>query len=199
MANRLKNILALHESCALAQSILFELAFVAPAFLFRQASIEQQTPTSLPRSQTTTRAILRRHIVLPPTETLFYDGHCGLCHSAVKFVLKHDRTGTAFYFAPLQGRTFREKILEDRRAGLPDSIVVLTARGTLLTRSDAFLHICRRLGGGWRMLAAILSIVPRGLRDAVYNFIARIRYRIFGRRDELCPIVPTELRARFLE
>jgi predicted DCC family thiol-disulfide oxidoreductase YuxK len=140
-----------------------------------------------------------RNTVPPPTEIVFYDGHCGLCHRAVKFVLKHDRTGAAFHFAPLQGVTFREKIPEDRRAELPDSMVALTADGTLLTRSDAFLHICSRLGGGWRMLAAILSIVPRALRNAIYNFVARIRYRVFGRRDELCPIVPAELRARFLD
>ena len=67
----------------------------------------------------------------------------------------------------------------------------------LLARSDAFLHILRRLGGGWKILAAVLSVVPRGLRDAAYDFIARVRYRIFGKRDELCPIVPPDLRARF--
>ena len=54
-----------------------------------------------------------------------------------------------------------------------------------------------RLGGGWKVLAGVFSVVPRGLRDAAYDFIARIRYRIFGKRDELCPIVPPDLRARF--
>jgi len=76
-------------------------------------------------------------------------------------------------------------------------VAVLTRDGELLVRSAAFLHIFRRLGGGWRVLAAVLSVVPRGLRDLVYDFIARIRYRVFGRRDDLCPIVPAELRARF--
>jgi predicted DCC family thiol-disulfide oxidoreductase YuxK len=47
------------------------------------------------------------------------------------------------------------------------------------------------------VLAALLSVVPRGLRDFVYDFIARIRYRVFGKREDLCPIVPAELRARF--
>jgi predicted DCC family thiol-disulfide oxidoreductase YuxK len=130
-------------------------------------------------------------------EFLFYDGHCGLCHRAVKFVLKHDRTGKAFRFAPLQGETFAARVLAERRAGLPDSIVVETAEGALLVRSSAFIHILRRHGGGWRILAAILAVIPRPLRDAAYDFIARIRYSIFGRRDEMCPIVPAELRARF--
>ncbi|MFZ3215603.1 MAG: DCC1-like thiol-disulfide oxidoreductase family protein [Candidatus Acidiferrales bacterium] len=130
-------------------------------------------------------------------EYLFYDGHCGLCHRAVKFVLKHDRSGAAFRFAALQGGTFRERVAAERRAGLPDSMVVLTSGGGLLVRSDAFLHILRQLGGGWRVLAAALRVIPRGLRDFVYNFVARIRYRVFGRPEDVCPIVPPELRARF--
>lgn len=138
--------------------------------------------------------------MLPPLtypEFLFYDGHCGLCHRAVKFVLKHDRTGKAFRFAPLQGETLAGRVPAELRAGLPDSIVVETGQGALLVRSSAFLHILRRLGGGWRILAAILGVIPRPVRDAAYDLIARIRYSIFGRRDDLCPIVPAELRARF--
>jgi predicted DCC family thiol-disulfide oxidoreductase YuxK len=128
---------------------------------------------------------------------LFYDGHCGLCHRAVKFVLKHDRTGEAFRFAPLQGDAFRALVPDAARGSLPDSIVVRTSDGALLVRSTAFIHILRRLGGGWRLWASVLAVIPRGLRDAAYDFVARVRYRIFGRRDELCPIVPAELRKRF--
>lgn len=138
---------------------------------------------------------------MPPAdstpEILFYDGHCGLCHRAVKFVLKHDKTGKAFRFAPLQGETFGALVPASERATLPDSVIVRTADGVLLVRSAAFIHILRRLGGGWRVLAAILAVVPRALRDAAYDFVARVRYRIFGRRDDVCPIVPAELRKRF--
>lgn len=133
----------------------------------------------------------------PTTELLFYDGHCGLCHRTVKFVVKRDGTGNAFRFAPLQGPTFEARVPAERRAGLPDSVVVLTNEGVLLARSDAFLHILRRLGGGWKALAGALAVIPRPVRDAAYDFIARIRYRVFGKRDELCPIVPPDLRARF--
>jgi predicted DCC family thiol-disulfide oxidoreductase YuxK len=132
-----------------------------------------------------------------PTEILFYDGHCGLCHRAVKFVLKHDRSGTAFRFAPLQGDTFQSRVSPEKRADLPDSVVVLTSDGNLLVRSNAFLHILRRLGGGWRILAGVVGVIPRPLRDAAYNVVARIRYRVFGTREDLCPIVPPALRARF--
>lgn len=131
------------------------------------------------------------------TEILFYDGHCGLCHRAVKFVLQHDRTGRAFRFAPLQGETFAKTVPAERRAGLPDSMVLQTLDGSLLVRSDAWLHILRRLGGGWKFLGAVISAIPRALRDAAYDFIAHIRFRVFGRPDDLCPIVPRELRDRF--
>lgn len=130
-------------------------------------------------------------------ELLFYDGHCGLCHRAVKFVLKHDRAGNLFRFAPLQGSTFQASVLPEQRAAVPDSVVVLTISGALLVRSDAFIHILRRIGGGWRFLAALIEVVPRPIRDLVYDFIARIRYRIFGKRDDMCPLIPPDLRVRF--
>ena len=131
------------------------------------------------------------------TETLFYDGHCALCHGTVKFVIKRDRGGTAFRFAPLQGETFQTLVPMEQRAGLPDSIVIRTADGALLARSDAIVRILERLGGGWKIFGSILAAIPRGLRDAVYDLVARVRYRVFGKRDELCPIVPPSLRQRF--
>ncbi|HEY0704740.1 MAG TPA: DCC1-like thiol-disulfide oxidoreductase family protein [Candidatus Acidoferrales bacterium] len=130
-------------------------------------------------------------------DMLFYDGHCGLCHRTVQFVLAEDRQGKAFRFAPLQGETFAKMVPPAAREKLPDSVVVLTSDGGLLTQSAAFLHILRRLGGGWRILANFLSVVPCGLRDFVYDFVARVRFRIFGRREDLCPVMPAELRARF--
>jgi predicted DCC family thiol-disulfide oxidoreductase YuxK len=133
----------------------------------------------------------------PEAEMLFYDGHCALCHGAVKFVLKRDHSGGAFRFAPLQGETFVARVQESARKNLPDSIVVLTDRGALLVRSDAFLHILTRLGGNWKRMASVLRLIPQALRDVVYNFVARVRYRVFGTRSDVCPIVPPELRSRF--
>jgi predicted DCC family thiol-disulfide oxidoreductase YuxK len=130
-------------------------------------------------------------------DMMFYDGYCGLCHRAVRFVLAEDREGKLFRFAPLQGAAFEKLVPAEQRTTLPDSVVVLTADGRLLVRSEAFLHILRRLGGWWKILAAIMNVVPRPVRDAVYDFVARVRFRIFGRRDEVCPVMPRELRARF--
>ena len=124
-------------------------------------------------------------------------GHCALCHRSVKFVLKHDRSGKLFRFAPLQGHTFQARVPAEKRAGLPDSVVVLTNEGALLVRSNAFLHVLRRLGGAWSIVAAVLGVIPRPLRDEVYDFIARVRYRVFGKREDWCPVISPELRARF--
>ena len=135
--------------------------------------------------------------VAQDSEYIFYDGHCGLCHRAVKFVLNHDGAGNTFRFAPLQGQTFLSRVTSKQISGLPDSFVVLTREGKLLMRSDASLYVMRRLSGGWKILANILGVIPRSLRDAAYDFVASIRYRVFGRQEDLCPVVPPNLRARF--
>ena len=55
----------------------------------------------------------------------------------------------------------------------------------------------KRLGGWWRVLATIGTVVPRPIRDAAYDLVARVRYRVFGRAKEACPILPPDLRSRF--
>ena len=130
-------------------------------------------------------------------ERLFYDGSCALCHWAVRFVLARDPEGRAFRFAPLDSDAFRGAVPEAVRASLPDSFVVETSDGRLLTRSTAVLHLLDRLGGPWRVLGRASRILPRALRDALYDFVARVRYRVFGREPEACPVIPKELRSRF--
>jgi len=131
-------------------------------------------------------------------ELLFYDGSCGLCHRAVRFVLWADPSGRAFRFAPLGGAAFEAAVPVGERGRLPDSLVVRTADGALLVRSAAVVHLLRRLGGGWRVLAAALAAVPRPLRDLGYDLVARVRFRLFARPPDACPRVPPGLRDRFL-
>jgi predicted DCC family thiol-disulfide oxidoreductase YuxK len=129
--------------------------------------------------------------------TVFYDGGCGLCHRAVRFAIAHDRDGSRFRFASLDSEGFRRRVPAAARAGLPDSIVALTPEGTLLVRSAAIIHILDRVGGLWKLLGRLLGIVPRRVRDAGYDGVARVRYRLFRRPDDACPVTPPELRARF--
>lgn len=130
-------------------------------------------------------------------DLLFYDGHCGLCHGTVRFLLAADREGARFDFAPLQGRTFQERVPEEKRRQLPDSLVFLTADGNLLVKSQAVLHILTSLGGGWRLLGAVGGLLPRAMRDGLYDVVARVRHRFFAKPADVCPVVPPALRGRF--
>jgi predicted DCC family thiol-disulfide oxidoreductase YuxK len=130
-------------------------------------------------------------------ETIFYDGHCGLCHRAVRFMLAEDQQ-QRFHFAPLDSEAFRAAVSEAQRAALPDSVMVKTANGELLTRSSAVLYLMKRLGGAWRALAMLVSLIPEPLRDAAYDFIAGIRHRLFRVPDAACPVIPRHLHERFL-
>jgi predicted DCC family thiol-disulfide oxidoreductase YuxK len=128
---------------------------------------------------------------------VFYDGACGLCHRTVRFAIARDRDGSRFRFAALGSEAFRRLVPEAARAGLPDSLVVLTAGGALLSRSAAVIHILERIGGPWRLQGKILALVPQGIRDLGYDGIARVRSHLFGRPTDACPVTPPELRARF--
>lgn len=137
---------------------------------------------------------------VPPggIDIVSYDGTCGLCHRLVVFLLRKDPDGSRFRFASLQGDSARSMLSAEERGSLPDSIVVRTGEGAVLARSTAVLHVLNRLGGGWRTLAAVARIVPRPLADAGYDAIARVRKRFFETPPAACPVVPANLRARFL-
>jgi len=130
---------------------------------------------------------------------LFYDGTCGLCHHAVRFVVAEDPRGAVFRFAPLQSDILAQRLDDARRRDLPDSLVVLTADGRVLTRSAAVVFILGALGGWWTIAARIGGLVPRAVADALYDVVARGRRRWFAAPAEACPVVATELRARFLD
>ena len=126
---------------------------------------------------------------------IFYDGTCGLCHRAVRFALARDADGSRFRFAPLDSEAFRQRVPD--AAGLPDSLVVRTPDGAVLVRSAGVIHILERAGGTWGLLAKALRVLPSRLRDAIYDDVAAVRYRLFRRPAELCPVTSPELRRRF--
>ena len=127
---------------------------------------------------------------------LLYDGVCALCNAAVTFVLKRDRSRST-RFAPLQGETAK-RFLEGHPGwrGI-DSMIWIDPSGGVSTRSAAAIAIARHVGGIWAALAALAAIVPAAIRDALYDQVARVRYRVFGRYDA-CPLPPPEDRSRFL-
>lgn len=130
-------------------------------------------------------------------EVLYYDGTCAMCHGFVRFLLAEERSGT-LRFAPLQSADFIARVPESVRASLPDSLVLRASDGTLYLRSDAVVRVMKCMGGVWSALATLLSLLPRPLRDLGYDAVGGMRYRIFGRASQACPLMPPHLRARVL-
>ena len=133
-----------------------------------------------------------------PQELVFFDGHCGLCHRTVRFLLARDRDGSLFRYGPLHGETFAARVPADVRGGLADSVVVLRSDGVLLQRASGIFHLLRRVGGLWGLVGTIGNWLPTGLTDWGYDRVAAVRHRLFKRPAETCPRVPEELRSRFL-
>ena len=148
---------------------------------------------------------------------IFFDGVCALCNAFVDFMISRD-TRARFRFAPLQGETYAERVVKaglegpatsasaSRSASAPfdtsggdgdwmRSLVLADADG-LHRKSDAALRVVQGLGGVWTMVGA-LRVVPRFMRDMAYDFLARNRYRWFGKRDACRMPSPAE-RERFL-
>ena len=130
---------------------------------------------------------------------ILFDGVCNLCNSAVRWVIKRDVEGR-FDFAALQSDAARRELEKamgvEEIDALPDSIVLVDSDG-VHTRSTAALRIARGVGSGWALLSLGI-VLPRPIRDAFYDLIARDRYRRFGRRDTCMRPTP-DVASRFLD
>ena len=127
---------------------------------------------------------------------ILFDGVCNLCNGAVQFIIKRDG-GDRFRFASLQSELGRE-LCRARHIDTSqvDSIILIDPGVAYYITSDAALEIARELRGyGW--MPWLLGWIPRGVRDAVYDLVARNRYRWFGKKDQ-CMIPTPELRKKFL-
>jgi predicted DCC family thiol-disulfide oxidoreductase YuxK len=127
---------------------------------------------------------------------VLFDGVCNLCNLSVAYIVRHDPKGR-FHFASLQSNAGRE--LQGEYGFDPDVVntIVLIERGRAHTKSDAALRIARRLKGPVRFWW-VARFVPRPVRDAIYDWIGRNRYRWFGKRDE-CMVPGPGVRERFLD
>jgi predicted DCC family thiol-disulfide oxidoreductase YuxK len=126
---------------------------------------------------------------------ILFDGVCNLCSGAVQFIVKRDPRGV-LQFASLQSQYARQK-LQDRGFD-PEALysIIVLYKGKILEKSDAVIEIAKHLSAPWRWFK-IFRIVPRALRDAIYNVIARNRYRWFGKKNQ-CMIPTPALKARFV-
>lgn len=126
---------------------------------------------------------------------ILFDGVCNLCNQSVQFVIRHDPR-SKFRFAALQS-DFGQKVLREHHIDTEKllSVVLVIGNRQVYDRSRAALEIARRLNGLWPLFY-VFVIVPPFIRNFVYDWIARNRYRWFGRTDE-CMIPTPELKSRF--
>ncbi|HWE75801.1 MAG TPA: DCC1-like thiol-disulfide oxidoreductase family protein [Stellaceae bacterium] len=132
----------------------------------------------------------------PDDRPLFiFDGVCVLCSSGVRWLAMRDRDGR-FRFATAQssvGRAIYAHYGIDM-----DETYLLLDEGQLYGKSDGYLRVAAILGGFWRAPGGLARIIPRALRDAAYDIVARHRYRWFG-KTEYCGLIPPELKERLLD
>lgn len=137
---------------------------------------------------------------------LLYDGTCGFCAASVQWVLRRDRQGILL-FAPLQGETARPILARHPELAGVDSVVWVDGNGKALeaqkplesvrVRSDAAIAVGLYLGGGYSVAARLATLVPRPIRDWVYDQIARHRHTIIP-GDPSCMLPTPAERGRFL-
>jgi predicted DCC family thiol-disulfide oxidoreductase YuxK len=126
--------------------------------------------------------------------TVIFDGVCNLCNSTVDFLIRHDRTGELL-FGSFQEEAGRRLLLQHGVVEPPETVYFIED-GKLYSESDAILRLCRYMNAPWRWLR-LSAFIPTSWRNAAYRFIARNRYRWFGKKDS-CRIPTAEERSRFL-
>jgi predicted DCC family thiol-disulfide oxidoreductase YuxK len=126
---------------------------------------------------------------------VLFDGVCNLCNGAVQFIIRHDKKNI-FMFASLQSEVGR-KILEQYNFPLDElNSFILIENNKAYTRSTGALRVAKKLNGLWPLLYGFI-IIPKFIRDSIYNWVGRNRYKWFGKKDA-CMIPTPELKARFL-
>jgi predicted DCC family thiol-disulfide oxidoreductase YuxK len=131
----------------------------------------------------------------PATDIILFDGVCNLCNGLVRFIIKRDKAGR-FKFASLQSDIGLQWLKGFGMTNDKFESVVLIKDEKYYLKSTGVLKILRELDGIWKAFY-IFIIIPRPLRDFVYNLIAKSRYRIFGKQDT-CMIPTPDLEKRFL-
>lgn len=127
---------------------------------------------------------------------LLFDGVCNLCNASVQFVLRRDKKEN-FLFAPLQS-PIAEKLLAGNSNYITDlHSIVLIKNGEIFDESSAALYTAKELSAGWPLLYYLFIWWPKSIRDAIYRFVAKRRYKWFGKRDA-CSIPDKNYQDRFL-
>ena len=130
-----------------------------------------------------------------PQPLLLFDGVCNLCNSSVQYVIKHDKK-QKFKFASLQSDAATEILLQHKVKNSDLNSIILIHNNELYDKSSAILRLLKIIGG-FHSLAYIFIIIPKSIRDVVYDYVAKNRYKWYGKKDS-CMIPTLELKNRFL-
>lgn len=126
---------------------------------------------------------------------ILFDGICNLCNRSVQFIIKHDKE-KVYRFAAFQSKA-GQKLLQQYNLPLKQySSFLLIENNKAYSQSTAALKVAKNLSGPVK-LAVVFNIVPAGIRNIVYNFVARNRYQWFGKKES-CMVPTQDLKARFL-
>lgn len=127
---------------------------------------------------------------------ILFDGVCNLCNAAVQYVIKHDKK-KLFHFASLQSEAGQMFLKKHFLSSTDFNSFILVYEDKIYSKSTAALMVAKNLDGAIKLLSGFI-IVPVFIRDAVYNLIARNRYKWFGKKDN-CMIPTPDLQSRFLK
>jgi predicted DCC family thiol-disulfide oxidoreductase YuxK len=125
---------------------------------------------------------------------IFFDGVCNLCNSAVQFVIERDKNDQ-FRFASLQSDFAKEQLTPFQIDPSQKESFILLENSKVYQRSTAALKVAKKLNGLWPLLYGFI-IIPAFIRDAVYNLIAKNRYKWFGKKES-CWLPTEELKGKF--
>ena len=128
-------------------------------------------------------------------KVVLFDGVCAFCNYWVRFIFKHNKKKD-IYFLPLQDERAQAYLPKDIKTSELKS-VVFYKQGEIFTLSTAALQTGKQLNFFLRVVSNILLIIPKFIRDKVYNFIAKRRYKWFGKHEN-CPVPSPALRKQFL-
>jgi predicted DCC family thiol-disulfide oxidoreductase YuxK len=126
---------------------------------------------------------------------ILFDGVCNFCNGAVNFVIKKDKK-SALKFAPLQSTEAHVLLASYDVPSADMKTFIFIENGRSYIRSAAALRVCRYLNSFWPLMYGFI-IIPKFIRDGIYNQIAKNRYRWFGKK-EVCMVPTPEVRSRFL-
>ena len=128
-------------------------------------------------------------------KVIYFDGVCNLCNRSVRFILKYDKN-VVFSFASLQSEFAKKHLVHFNGPDRKNGSIIYRDHQFFYTKSDAVLKILNDLGGVWKLFY-VIKIIPKPIRDWLYDLMAINRYRMFGKKDS-CMIPSPEVKDRFL-